>query len=427
MQTNSFLVKVKSNTKIQAALKWALSFVLGFYIFYIPSMSYTSKLNLIAYILLPLLGIISITYLLLYKRIDIEKIKMPITLSICFCIFAFISTIFGAKQLSALPRLFLVLLSGFVLFLCYHVFDKKENVILLVAFSMLSFVVFYFGYSLIFNRARLFEWIKLKSEDPLTLVFFKRIGLDGGGGPNIISSYFGTCAVLFLYLVLFYKKLSFKLFLIPYFLCIFAGVTTGSRQFIIAIALCSIVVYFMAMRKRPIVCIISAAVLILSFILFMTLDIFKNIRDPILNGLGLLENSRGDKSSSSRLLMLFEAFDIGGNRLFLGYGADGFESISGWGGYAHNTYANLYVSFGLFGLILYFVPMALVLFETIESKSKDIFLVVAFMVYYIIIGFFIVWYKDKIFFIAYSLILYLYSLRPKAPAKRVVQYLEINI
>ena len=427
MLTNSILSKAVSNAKLKASLKWAIIVLLAFYIFYIPSMSYTSKLNYISYFVLPLLGICSIFYLYLYKEIRISKIIVPLTLFIIFCLFAFISTLFGVKQFSSLPRLFLVILSGFVFYFSFEIFDNKDRLLLFVSLSMLAFVFFYFSYSFIFNRERLFQWIVLKSEEPLTLLFFTRIGLSGGGGPNIISSYFGTCAVLLLYLSLFSKRHIFKWLLVPYFICVFAGITTGSRQFIIAIVLCSIVLYFISIRKKIVLCVVSAAIIITFLILFMTLDIFKLIRDPILDGLGLLENSRGDKSASLRLLMQIEALDIGGNRLFFGYGANGFEAVSGWGGYAHNTYANLYVSFGVFGLILYLVPIVLMVIELIKSKSKFSVLIVALMIYYVIIGFFIVWYKDKIFFIVYGLTLYFYSIRTKIEKEKTVEYYSVNI
>lgn len=415
------------NLRTKKTLKLANIFLLSFYVFYIPSMSYTSKLNLISYVVLPLLGICSLVYIFYYKRIAFDKLKISVVFILIFLGFSFFSTAFGTKQFSSLPRLYLVLLSGFVIFTSLYVFDKPKNAMIIVALSMFFFTLFYFGFSLLFARDRLIGWLLLKEDTPLTLMFFRKIGLDGGGGPNIISSYFGTAAVLFLYLALFEKNHIFKLCLLPYLICFFAGVTTASRQFIIGLTVSSIFLYIVAVHHKRILTIVSIASIITLFVLFMTLPIFEPIKNPILDGLGLLENSRGDKSASSRILMQIEAFEIGGNKLFIGFGADGFETISGWGGYAHNTYANLYVSFGIIGLIIYFVPLVIMLIEIKRAKSIYFHLAISMLIYYIILGFFIVWYKDKIFFIVYGLIIYFYVIIEKTTSKLTVCYCEINI
>lgn len=413
--------------KMQTILKYCIIALLCFYIFYIPSMSYTSKLNLISYFLLPLLSFLIVTYILMFKKINIIDLKVPIFFLLIFIAFAFISTLFGERQFSSLPRLYLVLISGFVIFGALYVFKKPKNAIITISLSMFAFVIFYFGYSFIFYRERLLGWITLKEDNPLTLMFFRKIGLDGGGGPNIISSFFGTASVMFLYLALFEKEKKFKLFLVPFFVCVFAGITTGSRQFIIGIFIVSVFLYFIAVRKNKILTTISIIVLITFLVLFMTLKVFEPIRNPILDGFGLLENSRGDKSASSRLLMQIEAFEIGGNRLFFGFGADGFETVSGWGGYAHNTYANLYVSFGVIGIILYFLPIIIMLLELRRFRSAFFWFVMSLFLFYAIIGLFIVWYKDKIFFIAYSFIIYFYVLEKNNKQKTTQLSFEINI
>lgn len=412
----------------QSTIRIGILVLLAFYIFYIPSMSYTAKLNLIAYILLPLLGILSFFYASFYKINYLRKIRIPLLFLVLFCIYAFVSTLFGVKQFSSLPRLYFVSLSGLILFASFSVFDKEKNVLLFVAFSMFSFVIFYFLYSFIFSFDRLYDWLFLKTDIPLTLLFFKKIGLNGGGGTNIISSYFGTCSILFLFISLFGGRKKYLFFLFPFFICIFAGITTASRQFVIGIFVSSIVLFFIAIRHRPIIILITIFSIILLIILFLVLPVFEPIREPILEGFGISKNSRGDKSAYTRLIMQIEAFEIGGYRLFFGYGMDGFETISGWNGYAHNTFANLYVSFGILGLLLFFLPVLLIFLKIKKSKHQSLPLLIGFLVYYLIIAFFIVWYKDKIFYIVLGLLLYFYSMCDEHDVFSIKQgYLETSI
>ena len=106
-------------------------------------------------------------------------------------------------------------------------------------------------------------------------------------------------------------------------------------------------------------------------------------------------NYKIDPSTVQRTLWPRYGFNLGSKELLFGYGADGFSIYSGIGTYAHNNYAEVMCNFGILGLIIFHTAVLYPFLLAIRNKDRSKNIVIIIITFYLVKGFFGVYYSSK--------------------------------
>ena len=375
---NRLISSLKNSDRAHKIINIALLACLALYIFSIPAFSARPKWNYVSYFLMALCAAITAAEYVLYEKLFFDR---RLLIFVVFIAETLVGTAIFSHDFRHWLTIILVTLSLVIFYYAFSAIKDKRLIYQIIAFSFLAFGI-YFAF---IYRGR--------------VLTFKLSGESLGGyfdNVNTIGTYFSLGSILFLYLALFNKRKLEYLYLIPAVGMLYLGIFTGSRHFLITTIVAAFFVVFLSIKKRKWIALIALGATIGLF--FIIIQAFPDFRERInraittLFGIG---NAKIDPSVVQRTLWPRYGFNLGSKELLFGYGVEGFSIYSGIGTYAHNNYAEVMCNFGILGLVIFYSAVLYPFFLAIRSKDKTKYIVIIIITFYLVKGFFGVYYSSK--------------------------------
>ena len=194
--------------------------------------------------------------------------------------------------------------------------------------------------------------IRLASNTPSEILGIQRLGYNINYNPNTLGLYMALGAICSLYLAKECKKV---LYYIPSVLFSLIAIFTGSRKAFILIIL-GFAIYLLLNTKKTLRWAIYIPIAAVAFLMIWKVIIANEILYGIIGYRmeTLLDSLFGHGDRLMRMKIIIEGFRLFSDRPLIGYGANTYQAISGFGFYSHNNYIEILVSFGLIGFIVYY-------------------------------------------------------------------------
>ena len=383
-----------NGTRLEKILQTALLVLVSFYFFWLPSFSDRSPFNIFTYPLLIILTIICSILLIAKKRIF--YCKSILIVLIIYLLFSLLSTlthigVLGFDGFREWIRLLFLFASFIVLFNSFNIIDDKNKIVLALLISLALFS----GYFLIVYYKDILSLFK--GSDKRLGAYFNNV--------NTLSSFFAIGYILSFYQI-FYTKAKIRFaYIIPCLVFAFLGYTTGSRQFLLGLFVSTFVFLFWMFRKKKIIILSIGALLIVGIVLIFSVPQLSFIKNKFLFLFDFTDSK--DLSAIQRLLMQINALFDGGKSFIFGHGQLSFSHYTSFNGYSHNAYTNAFFESGIIGLFCLLLLLLITIRKSFRLKDEYFSVVILFMVYYFIVGFFSVWFREKPFYVILSLMCYL--------------------
>ena len=354
-----------------------------------------------------ILGGAAILYCYLYDDFRVNKSILFVPL---FCVFSLIGTLLYSHQYRTWFSLVLLSISFFVFVYSFKVIKNKYLIICVISLALFFFSIYFIAY----YRKEIMDFRSYTSD-------LFRLGWYFDN-PNGVSAFAVIGFASPLYLILFWKNKYRLLFVFPVITSLLVGITTGSRTFLVIVVIVVIIFLYFKFSKHKIAYLVTLAGLIVLGAILINLPFLSTMRDRLIRAIETLFGtaSKVDTSTLERAVMIDYGFSLGSKRLFFGYGVDGFSLISGMGTYAHSNFAEMVCDFGLFGLVLFYLPLILFFFKTIGSKKVDKCFVLTLLIYYFIVSFSNVIYYKKIYYLMLAFLFYLVYIDGSTLTKKVL-------
>lgn len=201
------------------------------------------------------------------------------------------------------------------------------------------------------------------------------------------------------------QKRKYLLIILPFIIII---LFTGSRKAFIGIVLGFIYLWWIYIKKKTLRLMaipITIGLLVITVILVLNIPFLYNILGYRLEGLlNIFGNkSNTDASTIIRSQMISVGWKIFLQRPILGHGLYSYESLSGFGTYAHNNYIELLTSIGFIGTIWYYsiyIYNIKKLIKYVKMKYAHAFLFLCIFAIQVILDFAVVnWSSESIHFL----------------------------
>ena len=230
------IYNLQKSIALQKALRIAIIILLFAYVFLIPSFGEaSSKLNVLVYAAMSLLAVSVILYCFLFGDFKSNKYALLIPL---FAIFAFIGTAVYSHEFRRWLSLLLLAVSFYVFIFSFKIIKNKFLITHIISVAFFCFSVLF----VIHYRNELIHFSDFASGK-------FRLG-DYFDNPNGVAAFEVVGFAAPLYLLLFYKKKRRFFHVAPLVLSIAVGVSTGSRSYILAIAIFVLVLLFFVFKKQ---------------------------------------------------------------------------------------------------------------------------------------------------------------------------------
>ena len=360
-------VFAKSKSKINLIIDITVISLFALNFFSVPIFSFNEKMFYITWILTILLIGLVVLDLILFYTIQFDFLFLSLI------IFAFSSLLSSALNLFSGFRLTPILLSvliSFVYLFCKN--TKLEKELMLSAFlGNVAFLLFF----VVYYRS---SFLSLK---------LSRLG-EAFGDVNDVSLFMAFGFLFSFYILFFKKNIIFKVFsfllLILFGIC---GLSTGSKIFIVILAVCIPVLIFLFFgKKKWYLSIIFVTSLFASMFLILQIPAFNSIKtrfyDMISTFFGKsIDNSRIDETSTIERVEFFLAgIELFFKKPLFGWGIWGFATHAkinyGW---SHNNISESLCNFGLVGSFFFhycFVGSLKCFFTSKEKKKSALYFVV---------------------------------------------------
>ncbi|MBQ6921180.1 MAG: glycosyltransferase [Bacilli bacterium] len=381
--------------RVKSILFYTIACLVFLYAFSIPSFGGREKWNYIMYgIMIVLTGAVAI-YIALFKELINFK-RWQYYLIPLFALFAVIGTLISSHQYRAWLSLVILAASMFVLMQAFSILNDRNLILILISAAIFCFSI-YFIYH---YRTDIINFTAFKREG-------FRLGFDFDN-PNAISAVCAIGCFCCLYLVLFWNTKWKYLFLIPFLAIGLAGVSTGSRTFIVAIVVMVLSLLFFRFKKHKIMMLTIVIVVIILFFIIINLPFAETIKNRFERFFLTFfsDSSRVDTSAIERMLWFDYGFGMGFKNLLFGLGVDGFSVFSGVGTYAHSNFAEVICDFGVIGLFVFYAPLFIVAYQTIKDKRRCTPFVITLFIYYIVVSLSNVFYYNKFYYLIMALMFY---------------------
>ncbi len=379
---------------IEKILKITLLILVSFYFFWLPSFSDRSPFNYFTYPLLLLLTGICLILLIVNKKVFICREVIFILLAYLF--FSLFSTlihvrVLGLDGLREWLRLLFLFLSFFVLFNSFNIIYNKDRIIYALLIPLLLFA----GYYLIIYFKDIIALFK--GSDKRLGAYFNNV--------NTLSSFFALGYLISFYQIFNLKKITRFVFITFCALFIFLGYTTGSRQFLLSLFVSTFVFLIWKFRTKKAFLVTIIGLLITSIVLIFTVPQLTFIRNKFLFLFDSADSK--DLSAVQRLLMQVNAIFEGGKNFVFGHGQLSFSFYTSFDGYSHNAFTNSFFESGIIGLFCLILLLTLILRNGAKLKDEYFGIIILLLVYYFIVGFFSVWFREKPFYVSLSFMCFL--------------------
>lgn len=201
---------------------------------------------------------------------------------------------------------------------------------------------------------------------PLEQLMNTRLGESIGFNANFVGFIFAIAALINLYYVILEKRwIALPLF----FVLSVIGLFSGSRKTVIILFVGIVLLSILSSRKPH--TILISMILSLLFVAGFLLISFQ--WEPLKNLIGyriqiFLTTFTGqsiDASANERIEMIRLGIDMIKQKPFFGWGLHAFSDLEKFGVYSHNNYIEIAVSWGMFGLIWYYLFLSYVIIKGI--------------------------------------------------------------
>ena len=402
------LSSLRASSKIKTALIISTIILIGLYVFSIPTFgagSLFNKSNYILYIVMALLGVLTIFTTLVYSTF---KVRWVILLVPIFAIYALLGTLIYSHEYRSWLTLLLMAIALFILFYAFR-FVSNKNVILLTIIS--GFTIFALTYIFVLRK------------DIFNLSNWGRMGAPFEH-PNTLSGYMVVASSITLYLLFFLDKKIKYVLLVPLALFLLVGLTNGSRTFIILFILLLVVLAVFRFRKNKWVLLGILGGIVLLLVILLSLPMLETLRFRLFNSFATIfgTSSTPDTSTLQRLSWFNYGFSLGGNKFITGYGVDGFSIYSGTYTYTHSNLSEVVCDFGVIGAVIFYLPLGVLLYQNIKKFDKHSPLVITFIIYYLVVSFANVFYYNKVYYIVLALLFFItYSDQANIDEKEIIK------
>lgn len=393
----NLLLKLKekfSNPIINKVLYWAILILLGLYAFSIPSFAGRVGFNFICYVLMALLIGSTILFLLLFK-LD-RKFDKRTLIIFCFIISSLVGTITYSHQFRGLLTLFLLTISFFAIYFAMMIVNNNKLIIRLITIAFFIFALYY----LFTYKDNILDYSSYKYDE-------FRLGWDFEN-PNTVGSFMTLALSLSLYIVIFQNGWLRFLYIIPVFVFLLVGFTTGSRTFLISLFIIAVCYILFLFKKHFIIALsIIAGVSVLSVILINHVSFLATIKYRLDDTLKIFTNGGASGSTLERILWQRYGFYLASRRLLFGFGESGFAYASGVMTYTHGNFTEMLCDFGVIGFLLFYCFNVGPAFYVIFSDKKDKEYVFTILIVMLFNGLLSVYYYDKCTYVIMALCYYL--------------------
>lgn len=388
-----YINNIRKSEKAKRILKNCLLVLLILYVFSIPSFSNRSTYNLLTYALMLLFGIVTLLYCFFFRGFRIHPVSFLLP---SFASFAFIGTIVYSYNLRGWFSLILLSISLILFIYSFSAINDRYMVLRAISVGLFLFTIYF---AVVYRRE---------------IIDFRNFGKENFrlgeifDNPNGVASYmvilFGTSFSV----LLFSGKKIDLLFVLPILASCIVGVSTGSKTFIIAVFIFTVILLFFKFIKHKFIYLIVLAGLLVLFAILISLPFMQTIRDRFViffeTLLGTAE--KADTSTLSRFMWLKYGFFLGSKNILIGYGYGGFGIYSGVAAYTHSNISEVFCNFGVIGTILFYLPLFVCLIKSIIEKRINLSLTIPFFIYYILVSFSNVFYYNKTYYLMVALITY---------------------
>lgn len=380
MKTKQWLIDFKSSLKAKKTFKLIILLIFELYVFFIPSFSGRVGFNYIGYFIFAILSAMIILYVSLFStfRLALKHFLMPI-----FAVYALLGTIIYSHAYREWLTIFLMSVTYFIFVLFFDEIKNKRVLLYICLFPILCFAFYFIA----------IYWRELID---ISNIGTARLG-DYFNNVNAVSNFFAFGFGLSLFLSLFFNKKVEILNIISSPLFFVLGVSTGSRTFIIITALIVMLLVFFKFKKQKVVLLISIALVVVSGVVLISMPFMSNIRERFFDMFKTLFSAEfGESSTIQRIIMQRYAFFLGTKNLFIGLGAGGFATFSGYGTYSHSNIFEVFANFGIIGFISFYFLWFYSFYYSKKQNSIYKYFAMAFLFAELIHGFFSVLFSSKI-------------------------------
>ncbi len=406
-----FLYKIEESAKVKRILYGCIIGFLFLYVFSIPMFGEsTSFTRFMIYISMALLGTSTFLFCFLYGNF---KLRREVVFVPLFVLIALVGTTLFSKQFREWFSLVLLMLSFIIFLYAFKIIGNKFIILKIITLAFFCFTVYFIYY---FRNS----FIHLNLSTRLGQPFDNQNG---------VAAFAVIGFSLPLYLLLFEKNKLRFLYIIPALSSLAVGFSTGSRSFLIISFVIVIIFLFFKFKKHKWVYLIVVAATIGLGIFFINLSFMSPIKDRLIVAFKTLIGTaeKVDTSTVERTVYVDYGFYLGSKNLLFGYGFKGFAIFSGVGTYSHSNFAEVICDFGIFGFIVFYLPLLILLFRSLFNKKIDKCFIITFFVYYFVISLTNVFYYKKIYYLILAFLYYIcffeMSLSKKVPVVENVRRL----
>ena len=390
------VLRLKNSILSQKVLYISICIFLGLYFFSIPSFSNRIPWNIISYGLMALLLAATFLYTVFYGE---RKLDKKVFVPLAFVIYAFLCTVINTR--SALRVCLSVLLMALSFIAVLYACKAINNIRLILKILIFAFLAFSIYFVIV-------------PEYTLKILTFKISMKNRLGGyfdnVNLIGSYFAIGFGLSLYLGLINNKKIDYLYCLACLPFAYLGLFTGSRAFIMLIAIFVIAIFYVKLRRKKFIFFITlgAMITLLVFLVIFVAPLREQFDKTIYTifGIGEPDPKKIDTSTIQRVLWMRYGFALGSKNLIIGLGCDGFTYHSGVGTYTHNNFAEVLCDFGIPGFMFFYfiIIYPFILYHVSKKEYKTIVIPLTF--YYLIKSMFGVFYNYKDFYLLIAVCYY---------------------
>lgn len=329
------------------------------YSFSIPAFSNRYPFNYISIAISLLMCVSMAVYVFLYGRF---KINIFIALLVLFNITILITHIINSN-LQDLPKT--VFLMSVVAFFAYQFMSEYKKPNLFIVLVLVSGIVFS-AYYILHYRSEILDFSNM---------FENRLGAYFDN-QNEIGKEFGIFAIISLSFLLTSKKVYIKILsAFSFVVFVFLILTTGSISNLLTIFFVGALIIILAQKTwfGKLIAFLIVVSLVSTLILSIQLpfmEYFKTRFERIIYAFFDKEGHRIDGSAINRLEGFLTAIKVGLNKPLFGFGYMRAKEFTFRNIQAHNNIAELFLDFGVFGLVIFELMLLLPLIYSFSGKNK---------------------------------------------------------
>jgi len=199
-----------------------------------------------------------------------------------------------------------------------------------------------------------------------------RIGVSASGNVDVFGMYLGVMSIFTLYKFIVKKN---KIYIIPYILQVCFMLLTGSKQALLYIII-SYVMFIKYSYKTNIAKYIAPLIVaIVAVFAIFTVPVLYNLVghriEIMLVSFGVnIAGVDSSRSTDVRMGMIAKAFQLFLDNPIFGGGWGYFTKYAGFNMYSHTTYTEILVTYGIFGLVLYYSRFFIDTFYLFMKKNR---------------------------------------------------------